>query len=263
MSSNVPLPPSIDLTDEERAIYEWQIWLRELGEAGQRRLKGATALVSRVGGLGGSVALQLAAAGVGRLILAHAGNLKPSDLNRQTLMTHDWLGKPRVESANRRLLELNPRLEIIAIPENITDANADRLVRDAGIAFDCAPLFEERLAMNRACVKHNIPMIESAVYAMEGQITTIVPGQTACLACRYPQQPAEWKRQFPILGAVAATAGSIAALEGIKLMAGLAPSLAGTLLTFDLGSMAFRRLNLRRDPRCAVCGSNADAQRGS
>src|SRR5690606_21054587 len=83
------------LTDDERAIYEWQIWVSDFGEAGQESLKGASVLVSRVGGLGSVVAYQLAAAGVGKLVLAHAGNVKPSDLNRQLLMTHDWLGKPR------------------------------------------------------------------------------------------------------------------------------------------------------------------------
>jgi len=90
------------LTPEEKAIYEWQMWLPGFGEAAQLKLKNASALVSRCGGLGGPVAYNLAAAGIGRLILAHAGNLKPSDLNRQILMTHAGLGKPRVESAKRR-----------------------------------------------------------------------------------------------------------------------------------------------------------------
>ena len=96
------------LTDEERAVYEWQMWVPEFGEEGQEKLKGASVLISRIGGLGGVVAYELAAAGVGRLVLAHAGDVKPSDLNRQLLMTHDGLGKSRVESAARRLRELNP-----------------------------------------------------------------------------------------------------------------------------------------------------------
>ncbi len=91
------------LTDEERAIYEWQMWVPGYGEAGQEKLKGATALISRCGGLGSPVAQELAAAGIGKLVIAHGGNVKHSDLNRQILMTYDWLGKPRVESAMRRL----------------------------------------------------------------------------------------------------------------------------------------------------------------
>src|SRR5882672_2943571 len=100
------------LSDEERAIYEWQMWTPHFGEAGQEKLKNATVLVSRIGGVGGSLALQLAAAGVGRLILAHAGNLRPSDLNRQILMSHSRLGQSRVVQAADKLRELNPRVEI-------------------------------------------------------------------------------------------------------------------------------------------------------
>src|SRR6267154_1997407 len=116
------------LTDADKARYEWQLWVDGFGEAGQERLKGASVLISRCGGVGGAVAYELAAAGVGRLVLAHAGNLKPSDLNRQILMTEDWIGKPRVECAARRLRELNPRLEILAVGENVSEANVERLV---------------------------------------------------------------------------------------------------------------------------------------
>ncbi|MFP6596358.1 MAG: ThiF family adenylyltransferase, partial [Candidatus Hydrogenedentota bacterium] len=108
------------LTDEEKAIYDWQIDVRDFGVEGQTRLKNSSALVSRIGGLGGSVALELAAAGIGKLILAHAGEVKPSDLNRQILMSYDDIGKSRVEAARRRLLDLNPRLEIEAVNENMS-----------------------------------------------------------------------------------------------------------------------------------------------
>src|SRR3954467_959927 len=117
-----------DLTPEERAPYQWQTWVPGVGEEGQRKLKAATVLVTRVGGLGGLVAYELAAAGVGRLVLAHAGTVKPADLNRQILMTHAALGSSRVECAAGRLRELNPRLEVVAVPENVTAANAARLV---------------------------------------------------------------------------------------------------------------------------------------
>ena len=109
-----------DLTPEERATYEWQMWVPGIGEEGQRKLRAASVLVTRVGGLGGLVAYELAAAGVGRLVLAHAGTVKPADLNRQLLMTHAGIGASRVESAARRLRELNPRLDVVAVPENVT-----------------------------------------------------------------------------------------------------------------------------------------------
>jgi molybdopterin-synthase adenylyltransferase len=245
---------SIPLNDEEKATYEWQMWIDGLGEAGQEKLKGATALVSRCGGLGGPLCYHLASAGIGKLIIAHAGNVKPSDLNRQILMTHDWLGKPRVESAKRRLLELNPRMEIEAVPENITEANVDALVAKAGIVFDCAPLFSERFAMNRACVEQNKPMIEAAMFEMEGQVTTIIPGKTPCLACIYPENPPDWKREFPVLGAVSSIAAAIAAVEGIKVIAGFGETLAGTILYYDSRNMTFQRIPAVRRPGCSVCG---------
>src|SRR5260370_41709685 len=103
------------LTDDERARYQWQLSVADFGEEGQRRLKGAAVLISRGGGAGGVAAYHLAAAGVGRLVLAHGGNLRVDDLNRQLLMTTDWIGKPRMELAASRLRELNPLVEVEAV----------------------------------------------------------------------------------------------------------------------------------------------------
>jgi molybdopterin/thiamine biosynthesis adenylyltransferase len=248
------MPERQPLTDEERAVYEWQIWVDDFQEAGQEKLKGSSILVSRVGGLGSVVAYELAAAGVGKLVLAHAGNVKPSDLNRQLLMTHDWLGKPRVESAERRLKELNPRLEVVAVEENVSEDNAAALIEQVDLVIDCAPLFPERFAMNRQAVVQNKPLVECAMYDLEAQLTTIIPGQTPCLACLYPDQPPEWRREFPVFGAVSGTVGCMAAMEAIKVLSGFGEPLAGSLLTFDLRDMSFARRRITRNPGCAVCG---------
>ena len=245
--------PAEDLSDSERQTYEWQMWVDGFGEAGQQRLKGASVLISRCGGVGGVVALELAAAGIGKLILAHGGNLKPSDLNRQILMTHDWLRRPRVECAARQLRALNPRLEVVTIPENVSDANAQQLVEQADIVADCAPRFEERFCLNREAVMQGKPMVECAMYELEAQITTIIPGRTPCLACVCPEPPPTWKRRFPVFGAVAGTVGCLGAMEVIKVVTGLGEPLLGHLLTYDLRSMSFRTVSLRRDPRCPVC----------
>ena len=242
-----------ELTPEEHATYEWQMWLPGFGEAAQRRLKGASVLVSRVGGLGGLVAYQLAAAGVGKLVLAHAGDLRADDLNRQLLQTHAHIGKPRMESIVRRLRELNPRVEIVGVAENLTDTNAPDLLAQADVAVDAAPLFEERFALNRASVAAGKPMVECAMYALEGQVTVFEPGKTGCLACLYPETPAHWRREFPVLGAVAGTVACLGAVEVVKLLTGLGTTLSGTLLTMDLGTMHFRRHRLRRRTECPVC----------
>ena len=243
------------LTQEELATYEWQLDVPDHGEAGQERLKNSTVLVSRCGGLGSVVAYELAAAGVGTLILAHGGNVKHSDLNRQLLMTHDWLDKPRVESAERRLKELNPRLNIITVPENINEGNAARLVGMADVIVDAAPLFEERFLMNREAVKQNKPLVDCAMYELEAQITTIVPGETACLSCLYPEQPVAWKRRFPVFGAVSGAIACLGAMEAIKLISGFGEPLKNRLLTMDMRSMNVHTINIKQRKSCTVCGN--------
>jgi molybdopterin/thiamine biosynthesis adenylyltransferase len=225
-----------------------------MGEEGQRRLKGASVLVTRVGGLGGVVAYELAAAGVGRLVIAHAGTIKPGDLNRQILMTHAALGTSRVECAAQRLRELNPRLDIVTVAENANAENVERLVKLVDVVVCCAPMYEERLAMNEQCVRQRRPMVDCAMYELTGQITTILPGRTACLACRVPEPPASWKRFFPVFGAVAGTVGCLGAMEAIKLITGIGEPLANRLLTYDLREVRFRTIGLKRRPDCKVCG---------
>src|SRR5260370_28688962 len=165
------------LTPEERAIYEWQMWVPDFGEQGQERLKGASVLISRCGGVGGMVAYELAAAGIGRLVLAHAGVVRPDDLNRQLLMTSDSIGRPRMEVAPIRLRELNPDLVIEPVGENISEENVERLVSSVDLVVSCAPVFSERLLMNREAVKQGKPLVDCSMYELEGQLTTVLPGK--------------------------------------------------------------------------------------
>jgi molybdopterin/thiamine biosynthesis adenylyltransferase len=246
-------PSSPELTPEERAIYEWQMWVPGFGEDGQRKLKAASVLISRVGGLGGVVAYQLAAAGIGRLVLAMGGKVKPSDLNRHLQQSHERIGEPRLPAVVRRLRELNPRLEVVAIEENASESNAASLVAQADIVVDAAPLFEERYALNQAAVSAGKPMVECAMYALEAHLTTILPGRTPCLRCLTPEPPHDWKRQFPVIGAVSGAVACLGAMEVIKIVTGLGEPLAGTLLTMDLGTMRFRRLKIARREDCTVC----------
>jgi molybdopterin/thiamine biosynthesis adenylyltransferase len=244
-----------ELTETDRALYEWQMWVPGVGEEGQRKLKGASVLISRVGGLGGLVALELAAAGVGRLILAHGGDLKASDLNRQLLQTRHHIGQPRMESIVRRLGDLNPDCEVIAVPENVSEANVDALVSRADIVVDAAPLFQERLAMNAAARRAGKPMVECAMHGLEATVTTFVPSLTGCLACYVPQPPLSWKRQFPVFGAVSGTAACVGAMEVIKWITGIGQLLSGELLCMDLSTMRFRRIKLPQRSDCLVCAT--------
>jgi molybdopterin-synthase adenylyltransferase len=244
------------LTEEEREIYQWQMWIPQLGEEGQRKLKGSSVLVTRIGGVGGTAALYLAAAGVGRIVLAHAGNIKKSDLHRQVLMSHGKVGEPRVEVAAARLKDLNPHVEIETVGENVSEENVAKLMGGADLVVDAAPRFEERLLLNREVVRQKKVMGECAMYEMERTVTTIVPGKTACLACLYPSPPTEWRREFPVLGAVSGMLGCMGAVEAIKVLAGIGRPMAGRMVICDLGEMSFRMVKIVRRNDCAVCCSN-------
>jgi len=239
----------------ERSVYQWQMWVEDFGEAGQETLKSSSVMISRVGGVGSVVAYELAAAGVGTMVLAHGGNVKPSDLNRQLLMTQDGIGKPRIDSVRRRLLELNPRLNLVTLGENVNESNARGLVEQCDVIVDCAPLFSERFAMNEQSVSQRKPLVECAMYDLEAQITTIIPGQTPCLRCLFPETPPTWKRQFPVFGAVSGTVGCLGAMEAIKVLTGIGTPLLGRWLKMDLREMTFRTLQTKRRLDCARCGS--------
>ena len=244
------------LSDSDRATYEWQLDVPGFGEGGQAKLRETTALVSRVGGLGGPLATSLAAAGFGKIVLAHAGDLREDDLNRQTLMAREWIGRPRVDCAAETLRRFKPEIEVEAVNANFDEDNAAELVARADIVFDCAPLFEERLLMNRECVRAGKPLIDCAMYAMEGRVIPIVPGRTPCLACLYPEVPPAWKRRFPVIGAVSALVAQIGALEGIKLLAGFGQVALGEMIAVDAASMSIDKIRLApRRENCQVCGS--------
>lgn len=253
MSDETSLP---ELTSLEQEIYSWQTTIEGFGEAGQQKLKGASVMVSRIGGLGGLVAYELAAAGIGKLVLAHGGNLKPSDLNRQLLMSHAALDSSRMECAVARLRELNPRLKIVSVEENVNESNAAELVSEADVVVDCAPLFEERFFMNREAVRQGKPLVECAMFEFEAHITSFKPGITGCLQCLYPEAPDYWQRRFPVFGAVSGMVGCLGAMEAIKIIADLGQPLYGRLLTCDLKSMKFNQVRLRQRPDCPVCSEN-------
>lgn len=250
----------LELTPTELERYRRQIMLPGFGEAAQQRLKAATVLVTGVGGLGGTAALYLAVAGVGRIILVRGGELRLDDMNRQVLMTDDWVGLPRVFKAKRTLESINPDIQVDAIYEYITPENVDSLVKTADIALDCAHNFDERNLLNAACVRWGKPMVEAAMNDMEAYLTTIVPGQTPCLTCIFPEKP-DWNRRgFGVLGAVSGTLACLTALEAIKMITGIGQPLLAQLLTMDLGRAEFAKRRPYHDPNCPVCGRAAIAQ---
>jgi molybdopterin/thiamine biosynthesis adenylyltransferase len=225
------------------------------GGEGQRRLKGASALVTRVGGLGGPVAMYLAIAGIGRLIIAHGGTLTHSNLNRQILMRADGVGLPRIPQAVETLRRIAPDCDVTGLAANADDTNAEEWVSQVDIVCDTTPTFEERFALNRACWKLGRPLLDAGMNGMECQLSVLVPGETACLECYCPQAPDWWEPLgFPVIGAVSGMLGCITAMEAIKLLSGCGEPLKGKLLTIDMDDLTMTKYNLVRRPDCPVCG---------
>jgi molybdopterin/thiamine biosynthesis adenylyltransferase len=238
----------------DRERYRRQLMLNGFTNGHQRWLGNATALVAGVGGLGGTAALYLAAAGIGRLILVHAGNLTLSNMNRQVLMKFKAIGKSRVAQAKKTLQEMNPNVAIETVDERITEANVDNLLRTTGIALSARPNFNERRVLNRACVEKGIPMVEAAMNGMEGYLFDVIPGVSPCIHCVYPEDDPSWQELgFPVLGAVSGMLGCMMALEAIKLLTGYGKPLLSEMLVFNTLDMDFRKVRILRNEACEVC----------
>ncbi len=241
-----------ELSREERERYDRQIGSGVLTLDGQLRLKNASVLVTRVGGMGGPAALALAMAGVGHVVLAHGGEMISPDLNRQVLGSEDVLGKPRAPHFAEYLRTMNRFVEVEAIDHEPDDEEALELARRVDLIVSCPPTFGERLRLNRAAVQAGIPLIDAAQWGMTGALIVVIPGQTACLQCVYPEEPG-FEELFPVVGAISAATGSLAALEAIKILSGCGKPLAGTMLMLEMHQAAITRIDLRRDPECRVC----------
>ena len=233
--------------------YTWQEDVAGFGKEAQKKLRRTTALVSRVGGLGGPLAQSLAAAGVGRIILAHGGKLRADDLNRQILMTHEGLGSERHVQAAETLKRFNRDLEIESVGENISEGNVTGLVGRADIVFSCAPLFEERLLMNREAMRQRKFFVDGAMCSMEGHVLAVDPGRSTCLGCLVKEPPAYWKRRFPVIGAVSAMVAQIAVLEGIKLLTRFAEPVLDQMIHLDARQMRMKKVGIVRDAGCYHC----------
>ncbi len=256
---SVDASDDMTLTPEELERFGWQIMIPGFGVESQLRLKSASAMVTRVGGLGGPAALNLAMAGIGKLLLVHGGPVELFHMNRMILAAYDAVGRRSPAAvAAERIAALNPTIELEVIEENVAPATVEDMVSRVDIVLDCPPTFEERHLLNQTCVRLGKPMIESAVYGMEGYLTTILPGRTACMSC-LGLENREWGLPFPVLGAVPCAIGSLAALEAIKVITGFGEPLADTLLLFDGETSRTRYVKLQRDPRCPVCSDVAAA----
>lgn len=246
--------------------YSRHLRLPEVGEAGQRKLQAARVAMVGAGGLGSPAAYYLAAAGIGTLVLADDDVVDRSNLQRQILHTDDRIGMPKVESAQRTLSALNPRVRVEAFAERITSGNVERLIADADVVIDGADNFPVRYLLNDACVKLGKPLIYGAIHRFDGQVSVFDAGrhrgQAPCYRCLFPEPPppdaAPNCAEAGVLGVLPGVIGSLQAAEAIKLILGIGDSLAGRLMHFDAMSMRFRETRLSPDPDCPVCAAGRE-----
>ena len=250
------------LTDEELARYARQIVLKEVGGAGQVRLKDATVAVIGAGGIGSPVIQYLAGAGVGRLIVVDDDMVELSNLQRQTLFATAEQGLGKAVQAGHAARRLNPRARVQPVSRRIDAANAEALLAESDVVVDGCDNFATRLAVANAALALRIPLVSAAVGQFEGQLA-VYRGWEAdrpCYRCFVGDAPdrAELScAEAGVLGPVTGMLGSMAALEAIRAIVPFGDDPAGRLLLVDLLSWRFRTLTLPKDPGCPACGSSS------
>jgi len=237
--------------------YSRQIVLKELGKQGQERLKSARAAVIGVGGIGSVSALYLALAGVGNLVLVDQDTVELHNLHRQILFALQDLRLPKAEVAARRLMDVNPDVKALSVPDNLREENVEQIIRGADVVVDGLDNMRTRYTLNSACSRLGIPYVFGGAIAMEGNVSVFHPPETPCLECLLPaidDRNLAGCDTRGVLGATAGIVGSIQAMETVKLLAGIEGTLKGKLLVCDFRRMEFDKVEIFRRRDCSVCG---------
>jgi len=232
--------------------------MKELGQAGQLRLRSAKVVVVGVGGLGSISSMYLALAGVGLLRLVDQDVVEPHNLHRQSLFTVDDIRKPKAEAAANRIRRMAPFTKVEAVTENLRNSNAEGLLGEVDLMVDGLDNMRTRYLLNSYSVRAHKPYVYGAAIAMEGNASVFHPPGTPCLRCITPgvdDSTLSTCETRGVLGPTAGVIGSIQALEAIKLIAGIRGGLKGRLLTCDLRNMDFYAIQISKRPDCDVCGS--------
>jgi sulfur-carrier protein adenylyltransferase/sulfurtransferase len=248
-----------ELTREELVRYSRHILLPQVGEAGQRTLKKSRVLLVGAGGLGSPVALYLAAAGVGTIGLVDFDAVDLSNLQRQILHGSAAVGSTKIDSARDRLRDINPNVRVVPYETRLTSANALEIARGYDVIVDGTDNFATRYLLNDTSVLLGIPNVYGSVYRFEGQASVFGAPGGPCYRCLFreppPPQLVPSCAEGGVLGVIPGLVGTIQATETIKLLLGLGETLVGRLLTIDAMTMAFRSIEIRRDPECPACGT--------
>jgi len=264
-NGGLPIEVPRTLTAQERERYARHLLMPEVGEKGQLKLLDARVLLVGAGGLGSPVALYLAAAGVGTIGLIDFDVVDRSNLQRQIVHTDDRVGTPKVESARKALLGLNPAIKVVAHEVRLDSTNVESIFDGYHVVVDGSDNFATRYLVNDACVKLRIPNVHGSIFRFEGQVSVFWPAYAKrrgpCYRCVYPEPPppelAPSCAEAGVLGVLPGVVGLLEAVETVKVILGIGDPLVGRLLHYDALPARISELTLDADPECRYCREGA------
>ena len=248
------------LTENQIERYSRQIILKEVGGEGQEKLLRSKVLIIGAGGLGAPAALYLAAAGVGTLGLVDGDAVDVTNLQRQVIHFTGDVGTRKVDSARAKIEAINPGVRVRTYATRAKADNIRDLIRDYDFVIDGTDNFAAKFLINDACYFERKPFSHAGILRFDGQLLTVLPGQTTCYRCIFDKMPAANAvpscSQAGVLGALAGTIGTLQATEALKYVLGIGKLITNGLLTYNALEMKFRKVEVARNPRCAICGEN-------
>ncbi len=248
----------MDFSDEQIERYSRHIILPEVGGVGQAKLLEARVLMIGAGGLGSPAAYYLAAAGVGNLGIVDFDRVDLSNLQRQIIHNTERIGMLKTESAKKTIEALNPDVKVTVFNERISSQNIKILFENYDYIVDGTDNFATRYLINDACIMMGKTNIHGSIFRFEGQATIFKPKEGPCYRCLYPEPPPPGLvpncQEGGVLGVLAGILGNIQAVETLKLILGIGEPIVGRLLIYDALKTEFRKLKLKRDENCPVCG---------
>ena len=260
MSLPPQVEPAAELTTDEVRRNSRHLIIPDVGMSGQKRLKNARVLVIGAGGLGSPALLYLAAAGVGTLGIVEFDEVDESNLQRQVIHGQSDIGKLKAESARESILEVNPLVNVVVHNERLENDNVMGIFEQYDLIIDGTDNFATRYMVNDAAVLLGKPYVWGSIYRFDGQASVFWAENGPCYRCLYPEPPPPGMvpscAEGGVLGVLCASIGSIQVNEAIKLLTGIGDPLLGKLMIYDALEMEYRKLAVRKDPNCAICGEN-------
>ena len=255
--------PAPELTNDEVRRYSRHLIIPDVGMDGQKRLKNAKVLVIGAGGLGSPALLYLAAAGVGTIGIAEFDEVDESNLQRQVIHGQSDVGKSKALSAKESILEVNPLVDVVLHEERLDNDNVKQVFEGYDLIVDGTDNFATRYMVNDAAYFLGIPYVWGSIYRFDGQASVFAPTlaeDAPCYRCLYPEPPPPGMvpscAEGGVLGVLCASIGSIQVNEAVKLLTGIGDPAVGKLVIYDALELEWRKLKVRKDPNCALCGDN-------